>query len=119
MLEIKSELRVYVFTRPCDMRRGFYRLAELVKEEAKLNPLSGEAFVFLSRCRKKVKILYWDKDGYAIWYKGLEAGVFRVESKDGYEEITGVDLKKLLSGIELNRIKFSKNISEISRKEFS
>ncbi|MCC6931761.1 MAG: IS66 family insertion sequence element accessory protein TnpB [Deltaproteobacteria bacterium] len=94
------------------MRRGFYRLAELVKSEAKLNPLSGEAFVFLSRCRKRVKLLYWDKDGYAIWYKGLEAGAFRVENKDGYEEITGVDLRKLLSGIELNRINFSKNISE-------
>ena len=112
MLEIKLDLKVYVFTRPCDMRRGFYRLAELVATETQLNPLSGEAFVFLSRCRKKVKILYWDNDGYAIWYKGLEVGAFRVENKDGYEEITGVDLKKLLSGIELNRIKFSKNISE-------
>ena len=118
MFEIKEDTRVYVFTKPCDMRRGFYRLAKLVKSEANLNPLSGEAFVFLSRCRKRVKLLYWDKDGYALWYKGLEAGVFRVEHKDGYEEITGVDLKKLLSGVELSRIKFPKNISEKSRKEF-
>ena len=87
MFEIREDIRVYVFTKPCDMRRGFYRLAELVKSETKLNPLSGEAFVFLSRCRKRVKLLYWDKDGYAIWYKGLEAGVFRVENKDGYEDI--------------------------------
>ena len=108
MLKLEEGLRVYVFTKPCDMRCGFYRLADLVKTTTKANPLSGDLFVFLSRCRKRIKVLYWDKDGYALWYKGLEAGIFRVESRDGYEEITGVDLKELLSGIELNRIIFRK-----------
>ena len=108
MLRVEESVRVFVFTKPCDMRCGFYRLAEQVKLTAKQNPLSGDLFVFLSRCRKRMKILYWDKDGYALWYKGLEAGIFRVESRDGYEEITGVDLKELLSGIELSRIIFRK-----------
>ena len=108
MLKLNEDLRVYVFTKPCDMRCGFYRLADLVKANQKLNPMSGELFVFLSRCKRRIKMFYWDKDGYALWYKGLEAGVFRVESRDGYEEITGVDLKELLSGIELNRIIFRK-----------
>ena len=99
---------LFVFTKPCDMRSGFYRLADLVKAGTKLNPLSGDLFVFLSRCRKRIKILYWDKDGYALWYKGLEAGIFRVENREGCEEITGVDLKELLSGIELSRIIFRK-----------
>ena len=63
----------------------------------------------MSRCRKKVRILYWDRDGYALWQKRLEAGVFKVEALDGYEVITGVDLFALLSGMDLSRIKFRKD----------
>jgi transposase len=68
-------------------------------------------YVFLGRTRDRIKLVYWDNDGIAIWMKRLEAGVFRVElSAQGSEEIlTGVDLKALLSGTELSRIKLSKN----------
>jgi transposase len=66
--------------------------------------------VFLSRCRRKVKILYWDRDGYALWMKRLEAGTFRVEKRaGGYEAITGVDLELLLSGVDFSRIFLRKN----------
>lgn len=61
-----------------------------------------------SRCKSRVKILYWDEDGIALWYKRLEAGVFRVKSEQEKEIITGVDLNRLLSGIELSRIKMQK-----------
>lgn len=91
------------------MRLGFDRLSEKVKLELKRTPLAGGYFVFLSRCRRKVRILYWDRDGYAIWQKRLEAGAFKVEAVDGYEVITGVDLLELLSGIDLSRIKFRKS----------
>ena len=65
--------------------------------------------MFISRCRRKVRVLYWDRDGYALWHKRLEAGVFKVERIEGYEEITGVDLFELLSGTDFSRIKFRKN----------
>jgi transposase len=56
-----------------------------------------------------VRILYWDKDGYAMWLRRLEAGIFKVELRDGYEQITGVDLAELLSGLDLSRIKLRKS----------
>ena len=112
MLRLEEAPVVYLFTRPMDMRCGFDRLAEYVKEQAGKNPLAGGLFVFLSRERRRVKILFFDRDGYWLLYKRLEAGAFRVEKRDGYEELTGVDLKLLLEGVELSRIKMRKNVEQ-------
>lgn len=64
---------------------------------------------FFIRRRDRVKILMWDQDGYCLWYKRLEAGTFRIQESEGHEEITGVDLKLLLQGMDLRRIKLRKN----------
>jgi transposase len=105
------ESSVYIHTGATDMRCGFDRLASKVKTELDRAVTSGGLYVFLSRCRRKVKILYWDRDGYAIWHKRLEAGVFRVErTGDGYEEIRGVDLEALLSGMDFSRINLRKRV---------
>lgn len=108
MLSLSATAEVYVYTAASDMRLGFDRLAEKIRTELNVNPLSGSYFVFLSRNRRKVKILYWDRDGYAAWLKRLEAGAFKVERADGYERITGIDLEAVLSGTELTRIKLRK-----------
>jgi transposase len=112
MLKVEEAKAVYLFGQACDMRRGFDRLAEYVASAVGKTVIAGGVFVFLSRDRRRVKILYWDKDGYALWYKRLEAGVFRVELEDGHEELTGVDLKLLLEGLELKRIKFRKHAEQ-------
>lgn len=105
MLRYEDAPAVYLFSQPCDMRSGFDRLAARVKEELDRSVLQGGLFVFVSRGCRRVKILYWDHDGYALWYKRLEAGAFRIERKDGVEELTGIDLKMLLDGTEMSRIK--------------
>jgi transposase len=56
--------------------------------------------------------LYWDNDGYALWYKRLEAGSFRIAEGDTTEAITGVDLEALLSGVDLSRIKLKKDVEK-------
>jgi transposase len=117
MLERKEILDsvVYIHTGATDMRCGFDRLSQKVAEELSRSVLAGGLYVFLSRCRRRVKVLYWDKDGYALWHKRLEAGVFRVERRrcakaaDEYEEVTGVDLDSLLSGMDFSRIKMRKS----------
>ena len=91
------------------MRSGFDRLAQLVQEKLTRSVISGGLYVFVSRCRSRVKILYWDKDGYALWYKRLEAGTLRLSQKDGTETLTGVDLNELLSGVDLSRIILRRN----------
>lgn len=106
MIELACDARVYLYTKPCDMRRGFDVLSQMVEQHFGRSVRGGGIFVFFSRSRDRAKLLYWDRDGFAVWYKRLEAGVFRVSSDNDTEEITAVDLKLLLAGMELRRIKF-------------
>lgn len=109
MFWASDEDRVFLFTQPCDMRCSFDRLSEYVKLKSGASTLRGDYFVFLSRGRDRVKILHWEKDGYWLHYKRLEAGTFKVIFQEGHELITGVDLELLLSGMELTRIKLRKS----------
>ena len=106
MLTLPPDLKVYLFLQSTDMRCGFDRLAALVQEKVKRSVISGGVFVFFSRERRRVKLLWWDRDGYVLYYKRLEAGAFKVAKADGHEEVTGVDLEELLRGVDLVRIKF-------------
>ncbi len=112
MFSVKDSEGVYVYTGVLDMRVSFDRLSEKVKKELDRSVVSGGYFVFFSRKREKVKILYWDRDGYCLWMKRLEAGVFRITTIDGYETVTGIDLELLLSGVDFSRIKFQKSIEK-------
>lgn len=91
------------------MRCSFDRLSSLITERLNRSVIAGGVFVFFSRCRTRVKLLYWDRDGFAIWHKRLEAGSYKVAREDGYEMITAIDLEELLSGVELSRIIFREN----------
>ncbi len=92
------------------MRVGFDRLSEKIKAESNRSVIGGGWYVFFSRRRDRVKIFYWDRDGFAIWMKRLEAGSFKVErGTDGYEEITAIDLESILDGVELSRIRLRKS----------
>ena len=89
MLSLSSALRIFLAVEPADMRKGFDGLSRLVRERIAQDPLSGHLFVFRNRRRDRIKILYWDRDGYAVWMKRLEKGTFRFpEAKDGRIEVT-------------------------------
>lgn len=109
MRALTPETEVYLWLGTMDMRVSFDRLALFIKDRLQRTPLSGGLYVFFSRRRDRVRILYWDKDGYCLWYKRLEAGSYRVEQKDGYEQLTGLDLQQVLEGLDLSRIKLRKS----------
>jgi transposase len=72
MLSLPLPVRIFLCTQPADMRRSFDGLAHMVREFLGADPLSGHLFVFRSKRGDRVKLLYWDSDGLAIWYKKQE-----------------------------------------------
>ena len=101
VLTLPPSIRIFVCTAPADMRRGFDGLAHMAQDIVRQDPLSGHLFVFLNRRRDRVKILYWDRDGYAVWAKRLETGTFRLPQATGPQlEVQHADLVMLLGGID-------------------
>lgn len=104
MIHLPASVRVYLCLTPCDMRKSFDSLHALVRDHLESDALAGHLFVFASRRRDRVKILYWDRDGFAVWSKRLEEGTYSMPFGDGVErrrEITAQELGALLSGIDL------------------
>ena len=79
MLSFPAAIKVYLCTVPCDMRRSFDGLSMMAEHVIGGSPYAGHLLVFSNRRTDRVKILYWDRDGWAIWYKRLEAGTFQFE----------------------------------------
>lgn len=106
MLTLPPSVRLFLCTRPTDMRRGFDSLATMAETILKQDPYSGHLFVFRNRRGDRVKVLYWDRDGFALWYKRLEQGVFRLPDRltDG-AELRATDLALLLEGIDPTQVR--------------
>lgn len=95
----RSEVRIWLAREALDMRRSFDALAEQVRTVLAADPLSGHLFVFRSRTGQRVKVLWWDRNGYAIYYKRLERGTFQFPPGEGQSiAIDSGQLRQLLSG---------------------
>lgn len=102
MFSIHPSTRVFLCSQVIDMRFSFDALSGLVTSHFGMNPLSGHIFVFFSRRRDRMKLLFWDADGFALYYKRLERGTFSwIEDLDLNEggEIQASDFAMILTGI--------------------
>jgi len=107
-LDQSSTLRIWLAAQPADMRCGFDRLAELAASVTGDDPMSGHLFLFRGRGGDRLKILYWDRDGYALWYKRLEEGTFklpRIDAGSKSVELRASELAMMLDGIDLRSIR--------------
>lgn len=107
-LDREQSARIWLAAEAADMRCGFDRLAERVKAVIGQDPLSGHLFVFRSRRGDRLKILVWDRDGFVLWYKRLEAGAFklpRVDAGSSSVELRASELAMVLDGIDVSRLK--------------
>ncbi len=120
LAQLPASVRVFLCSRPTDMRKSFDGLFGMVREFLGQDPLSGHLFLFLNRRRDRVKILFWERDGMVIWYKRLEAGTFqqldpaaRSDHASGTAglELTVTDLALLLNGIDLTTARRRKRYS--------
>ena len=100
MLTLSPSIRIYLCLQPTDMRRGFDRLAALALEHVGEDPLHGHLFVFRNRRSNRLKVLYWDRNGYAVWYKRLERGRFSFPScSDRSITLSPAAFQLLLGGV--------------------
>lgn len=101
--------RIWFCTKPTDMRKSFYGLQALVANEMQREPLDGDYFVFVNKRKSHMKILYFDRTGFCIWMKKLEAGQFKMPMSDGEaKELSLTELKLALEGIEIKDARYSK-----------
>ena len=108
MLNLSLPVEIYLCVSPTDMRRGFDGLMRMAEEHLMRNVLEGGLYVFINRRRDRVKLLYWDNDGLAIWYKRLEQGTLevpRVDDETAGVTLSGTDLALLLGGVDLASVR--------------
>lgn len=118
MFGFSTKLRYYLCSRPVDMRNGFDGLAGIVRNYLAKDPVSGDVFVFLNKLRTHIKLLYWDGDGFALYYKRLEKGKYKTHGTvcEPSHELRREELMMLLEGLSFDkmikskRFKMRKNI---------
>ena len=118
-LDRAQAARIWLATEATDMRCGFDRLAERVRGVIGQDPLSGHYFVFRSRRGDRLKILVWDRDGFLLWYKRLESGVFklpRVAEGARSMELRASELAMILDGIDVSKLKRVPRYARISEE---
>jgi transposase len=116
---LPAAVRMFVCTKPTDMRKSFDGLVGVVQEFLGQDPLSGHLFLFFNRRRDRAKLLFWDRDGLVIWYKRLEAGSFQNLDPTHTAQLSGsaglelsvTDLAMILGGIDLTTARRRKRYS--------
>jgi transposase len=114
MLSFTTNVQIYLCTAPTDMRKSYDGLSALVASAMNQDVLSGHLFLFLNRRRDRIKLLWWDRDGLAIWMKRLEAGTFetpKAAADQSCLELDTTQLAMLLSGVSLESAKRRKRFA--------
>lgn len=114
MLSLTHTCRYYLYRSPCDMRFGIYSLSGLVRNELGSDPLSGDVFVFIGKRANQIRLLQWDRDGFALYIKKLEQGTFEwPQGKDTH--ISSHQLTLLLQGVMLKTVRLRKRYTPLKQ----
>lgn len=112
MLHLSASCKYYLYGKPADMRKGFDSLSGLVTSELQMDALSGAVFIFINKKRNQLKLLLWEGDGFALYYKRLEKGCFELPEpgREG-SQVSMQQLQFVLQGIQLKSVKFKNRFS--------
>lgn len=114
MLPFSSTQRYFFYRHPTDMRKSFNGLSGIVRSELGGNPISGDAFIFVNRRRDRIKLLAWDRTGYALLYKQLQQGTFELpafEAQASSCQMKWEELVLILEGVSLKSVRRRKRFS--------
>jgi transposase len=111
---IPTQVRIFVCSEPVDMRCGFDRLAQLARERVGADPLSGALFVFGGKRAMRLKVLWFDQNGYCLLYKRFHRSVFHlpIDGAHAYVQIDGAQLATILQGRAVDRKKRSRRAKQ-------
>lgn len=102
MLSLSMNCRYFLYGAPCDMRRSYDGLCAIVNAQAEWHLLSGDVFIFINKRRNQIRLLRWERDGFAIYQKRLQKGTFGLSDKS---ELEAWELQLLLEGIVVERVR--------------
>lgn len=114
MLALSSVTRYFLYGEPTDMRFGINSLAGLVRNRLGFDPMSGDVFLFLGKRPNQIRLLQWDRDGFAMYVKKLERGTFERPRLSG-SAITSGELTLLLQGVKLESVSYRKRYDPLKR----
>lgn len=115
MIHIPDKSRYLLYSGNTDMRKSFHGLATMVKYSMQRDVLNGDIYIFISKRRNAVKLLRFETDGFAIFYKRLEKGAFEIPAHDSKSEtllLTDNELIFILKGVALKGIKYRPRYSQ-------
>jgi transposase len=112
MLALAASCRYFLYRPGTDMRCGIYSLAGLVRQELAQDPLSGDVFIFIGKRSNQIRLLQWDRDGFALYSKRLEQGTFQ-RPPAASNQLTDGELMLILRGIQLESVKLRKRYAPI------
>jgi transposase len=115
MLSFAANIRIFLHARPTDMRKSFDGLCGIVRGVLEADPLDGSLFLFVNRRGDRLKALWWDRDGLALFYKRLEAGTFEMLEPQGDAasvELDAATLAMILGGVSLDSVKRRKRFAK-------
>lgn len=104
MLNFSSQLQIFAYTTPADMRKGFRGLSAIIREEFQADPTDGSLFLFINRRRDRMKLLHFADGGFWLYYRLLEAGTFemlKATASSCRVQLDATELTMLLSGVSL------------------
>ena len=102
---LTGNLKIWLYKEAIDMRKSIDGLSIVVADNLNINPMNAEIFVFYNRYGDKIKILYWDKNGFCLWYKRLEKGRFKIPKAQEEYNMTAEQLRWLLDGLDIGQMK--------------
>jgi len=113
MLGFSSHLRYYLYCESTDMRNGFDGLAGIVRNRLLKDPVCGDVFIFVNKRRTHIKLLYWDGDGFCLFYKRLEKGRYSFLSTSTYKQLKRDELMMLLEGLSFGEMRKKKRYKKV------
>ena len=110
MLHLSPSCQYYLYAQATDMRKGFDSLCGIVSSALKMDALSGSIFIFINKRRNQLKLLLWEGDGFALYYKRLEKGTFELpantHSSSSSLAVSARQLQFILRGVSLEKVHF-------------